>query len=164
MAAISTLGEQPGIGQQQATGIEECASEGVKNLLDMSILAFIPAIFLGVLGGLLGALFVFLNIKINKIRMWFFSRIPKTSHRRAMKLLEAVLVLVLTLTATVYLPYFFHCTPVNNLPTFDLDSKLQNVSQVRWQVSEYNCPPATIQNGPDAVKYFNQTFNEGKAK
>ncbi|XP_042320510.1 chloride channel protein C-like [Sceloporus undulatus] len=135
----------------------------VKNLLDMSILAFIPAIFLGVLGGLLGALFVFLNIKVNKFRMWFFSRIPKTSLRRAMKLLEVVLVLVVTLTATVYLPYFFHCTPVKNLPAFDLDSKSQNVSQVRWQVSEYNCPPATIQNGPDAVKYFNQTFNEAAA-
>ncbi|XP_008113070.2 chloride channel protein C [Anolis carolinensis] len=131
----------------------------VKNLLDMSILAFIPAIFIGVLGGLLGALFVFLNIKINKFRMWFFKRIPKTSLRRVTKLLETVLVLVLTLTATVYLPYFFHCTPVKNLPTFDLPSKLQNTSQVRWQASQYNCPPATLQNGTD----FNQTFNEAAA-
>lgn len=66
----------------------------VKNLLDMSVLAFVPAIFLGILGGLLGALFVFLNIKINKLRMWFFSTIPKTSLRKTAKLLEAVLILV----------------------------------------------------------------------
>lgn len=68
----------------------------VKNLLDMSVLAFVPAIFLGILGGLLGALFVFLNIRINRLRMWFFNTIPKTSLRKTAKLLESVLVLVST--------------------------------------------------------------------
>ncbi|XP_062985903.1 chloride channel protein D-like [Elgaria multicarinata webbii] len=135
----------------------------VKNLLDMSVLAFVPAIFLGILGGLLGAFFVFLNIKINTLRMWFFSTIPKSSLRKATKVLESVLVLVLTITATVYLPYFFHCTPVKNLPTFDPANKLQNLSHAGWQISEYNCPPATLQIGPDVVNYSNQTFNEAAA-
>lgn len=66
----------------------------VKNLLDMSVLAFIPAIFLGILGGVLGAFFVFLNIKINKLRLGFLSTIPKASLRKTAKLLEIVLVLV----------------------------------------------------------------------
>ncbi|XP_053101924.1 chloride channel protein C-like [Hemicordylus capensis] len=135
----------------------------VKNLLDMSVLAFVPAIFLGILGGLLGAFFVFLNIKINKLRMQFFSTIPKVSLRKTAKLLESVLVLVLTITVTVYLPYFFHCTPSKVLPTFDPASKSENISQVGWQISEYNCPPATLQIGPDIVKYSNQTFNEAAA-
>ncbi|XP_061467311.1 chloride channel protein C-like [Rhineura floridana] len=135
----------------------------VKNLLDMSVLAFVPAIFLGILGGLLGALFVFLNIKINRLRMCFFNAIPKTSLRKTTKLLESVLVLVLTITATVYLPYFFHCTPIKNLPRFDPASKSQNISQLKWQISEYNCPLATLQIGPDAGKYSNQTFNEAAA-
>ncbi|KAK2527805.1 chloride channel protein C [Columba livia] len=39
----------------------------VKNLLDINVLAFIPTILLGMLGGLLGALFVSLNIRINKL-------------------------------------------------------------------------------------------------
>ncbi|XP_072855019.2 chloride channel protein C [Pogona vitticeps] len=135
----------------------------VKNLLDMSVLAFIPAIFLGILGGLLGALFVSLNIKINKLRMLVFSRILKIPLRKATKLLETVLILVLTITATVYLPYFFHCTPVRNLSVFDPTNKSQNVSQVRWQISEYNCPTPTLKIGPDIVKYPNQTFNEAAA-
>ncbi|XP_060098955.1 chloride channel protein C-like [Heteronotia binoei] len=135
----------------------------VKNLLDMSVLAFVPAIFLGILGGLLGALFVFLNIKINKLRMWFFSTIPKTSLRKTAKLLECVLILVMTITATVYVPYFFHCTPVNILTMFDLTGKSENISQVKWQISEYNCPPAALQIGPDLVKDSNQTFNEAAA-
>nr|XP_056710733.1 chloride channel protein D-like [Euleptes europaea] len=135
----------------------------VKNLLDMSVLAFVPAIFLGILGGLLGALFVFLNIKINKLRMWFFSTIPKTSLRKTAKLLEAVLILVLTITATVYVPYFFHCTPVKILPMFDLTSKSENISHAMWQISEYNCPPATLHIRPDLTKNSNQTFNEAAA-
>uniref|UniRef100_A0A8V0XP60 Chloride channel protein n=1 Tax=Gallus gallus TaxID=9031 RepID=A0A8V0XP60_CHICK len=66
----------------------------VKNLLDMHVLAFIPAILLGMLGGLLGALFVSLNIKINKLRMQFFNSIPKPSLSKTSKLLETVLILV----------------------------------------------------------------------
>lgn len=66
----------------------------VKNLLDMNVLAFIPTILLGMLGGLLGALFVSLNIKINKLRMQFFNSIPKLSLRKTSKLLETVLILV----------------------------------------------------------------------
>ncbi|NXL89457.1 CLCB protein, partial [Alectura lathami] len=67
----------------------------VKNLLDMHVLAFVPAILLGMLGGLLGALFVFLNIKINRLRMQFFNSIPKSSLRKTSKLLETVLILVI---------------------------------------------------------------------
>ncbi|NWY56008.1 CLCB protein, partial [Chionis minor] len=64
------------------------------NLLDMNVLAFVPTILLGILGGLLGALFVSLNIKINKLRMQFFNSIPKLSLRKTSKLLETVLILV----------------------------------------------------------------------
>lgn len=60
----------------------------------MSVLAFVPAIFLGIIGGLLGALFVFLNIKINATRMLLFRAIPKTYLRKTAKLLESVLLLV----------------------------------------------------------------------
>ncbi|NXT00093.1 CLCB protein, partial [Jacana jacana] len=63
----------------------------VKNLLDMNVLAFIPTILLGMLGGLLGALFVSLNIKINKLRMQFFNSIPKLSLRKLIKSLRTVL-------------------------------------------------------------------------
>ncbi|NWH18520.1 CLCB protein, partial [Grus americana] len=66
------------------------------NLLDMNVLAFVPTILLGLLGGLLGALFVSLNIKINKLRMQFFNSIPKSSLRKTSKLLETVLILVIS--------------------------------------------------------------------
>ncbi|XP_067409978.1 chloride channel protein C-like [Emydura macquarii macquarii] len=135
----------------------------VKNLLDMSVLAFVPTIFLGILGGLFGALFVCLNIKINKVRERFFSSIQNTSLRKTSKLLESVLVLVCTVTVTVYLPYFFPCTPVVSPRTFQLNSSSEIICPYEREISEYSCPPGTSWIGPDGVKYSNQTFNEAAA-
>ncbi|XP_042712972.1 chloride channel protein C-like isoform X1 [Chrysemys picta bellii] len=135
----------------------------VKNLLDMSVLAFVPTIFLGILGGLFGALFVSLNIKINKLRERFFSSIQKTSLRKTSKLLESVLVLVCTITVTVYLPYFFSCTPVMSLRTLQLKNSSEIISPFEREISEYSCPSGTVWIGPDGVKYSNQTFNEAAA-
>ncbi|KAM7174673.1 chloride channel protein C-like [Macrochelys suwanniensis] len=135
----------------------------VKNLLDMSVLAFVPTIFLGILGGLFGALFVSLNIKINKLRERFFSSIQKTSLRKTSKLLESVLVLVCTVTVTVYLPYFFSCTPVMSLRTLQLKNSSEIISPFEREISEYSCPSGTSWIGPDGVKYSNQTFNEAAA-
>ncbi|KAM4684536.1 chloride channel protein C-like [Amazona ochrocephala] len=129
----------------------------VKNLLDLNVLAFIPTILLGMLGGLLGALFVSLNIKINKLRMQFFNSIPKLSLRKASKLLETVLILVCTTTVTVYLPYFFPCTPVT---TARNNSEI--INQFKREISEYRCSSSTW-IGPDGIKYSNQTFNQAAA-
>ncbi|NXF38816.1 CLCB protein, partial [Nyctibius bracteatus] len=76
------------------------------NLLDINVLAFIPTILLRMLGGLLGALFVFLNIKINKLRMQFFNSIPKSSLKKTSKLLETVLILRILFMFCVS-PYHF---------------------------------------------------------
>ncbi|KAK9403319.1 chloride channel protein C-like [Crotalus adamanteus] len=109
-----------------------------------------------------GAFFVFLNIRINKIRLWFFSTIQKPSLRKSIKLLECILILILTITATVYLPYFFHCTPVRRLPASDLTSKSQR-HHLSWQICKYNCKPATLQDRSNETEFFNQTFNEAAA-
>ncbi|XP_025056823.1 chloride channel protein C-like isoform X2 [Alligator sinensis] len=135
----------------------------VKNLLDLSILAFIPTIFLGILGGLLGALFVSLNIKINKLRMRFFSSISKLFLRKTSKLLESMMILVCTVTITVYLPYFFPCTPVRTLRTFQLKNNTEITKEFKREIAEYTCTPGTPWIGPDGVKYYNQTFNQAAA-
>ncbi|KAM9024014.1 chloride channel protein C-like isoform 2-T2 [Ara ararauna] len=129
----------------------------VKNLLDLNVLAFIPTILLGMLGGLLGALFVSLNIKINKLRMQFFNSIPKLSLRKASKLLETVLILVCTTTVTVYLPYFFPCTPVTSVR-----NNSEIINQFKREISEYRCSSSTW-IGPDGIRYSNQTFNQAAA-
>ncbi|XP_030070085.1 chloride channel protein C isoform X2 [Microcaecilia unicolor] len=124
----------------------------VKNLLDMSVLAFIPTIIIGIMGGLLGALFVSLNIKINALRGRIFDAIERESIRKISKLLEALLVLVVTVTVTVYVPYFFPCTPAMSLK----DYQAENTSD--QEISEYNCPP-----GPNGTRQSNRTFNQAAA-
>ncbi|XP_053916136.1 chloride channel protein C-like isoform X2 [Cuculus canorus] len=133
----------------------------VKNLLDISVLAFIPTILLGMLGGLLGALFVSLNIKINKLRMQLFNSIPK-SFRKTSKLLETVLILVCTTTVTVYLPYFFPCTPVMSVRNDHLRNNSEIINQFKREISEYSCS-STTWIGPDGLRYSNQTFNQAAA-
>ncbi|KAM6410470.1 chloride channel protein C-like isoform 2-T2 [Pluvialis apricaria] len=134
----------------------------VKNLLDMNVLAFVPTILLGMLGGLLGALFVSLNIKINKLRMQFFNSIPKLSLRKTSKLLETVLILVCTTTVTVYLPYFFPCTPVMSVRNYQLRNNSEIINQFKRDISEYSCS-SSMWIGPDGVRYSNQTFNQAAA-
>ncbi|CAM5090215.1 unnamed protein product, partial [Eretmochelys imbricata] len=120
----------------------------VKNLLDMSVLAFVPTIFLGILGGLFGALFVSLNIKINKLRERFFSSVKKTSLQKNKQALGICAVSCLW------------CAP---LRTLQLKNSSEIISPFEREISEYSCPSGTSWMGPDEVKYSSQTFNEAAA-
>ncbi|CAH2285151.1 chloride channel C-like [Pelobates cultripes] len=135
----------------------------VKNLLDMSVLAFIPTIILGVIGGLLGALFVFLNVRINKVRIKLFSAVKRKWLRQISKLLETLLLLVVTMTVTVFVPYFFPCTEDPVTYQFLNSSEDSLGDHLPWDVSEYNCPPATTWIGPDGILNSNYTINQAAA-
>ncbi|KAG8442075.1 hypothetical protein GDO86_011026 [Hymenochirus boettgeri] len=136
----------------------------VKDMLDISILAIIPTVILGVLGGVLGSLFVFLNIRINKLRMKMFNSIQNNFLRQLSKVLETSLILVVTITVTVYVPYFFSCSP-NQIP-----SQLNNVSehnshgeQTAWDINEYNCPPGSSWVAPNGTIMSNHSLNQAAA-
>ncbi|XP_069477130.1 chloride channel protein C-like [Ambystoma mexicanum] len=137
----------------------------IKNLLDMSVLAFIPTIIIGILGGLLGALFVSLNIRINKSRMRFFNMIQNESLKKVSKLCEALLIVVVTLTVTVYAPYVFPCTPV--ISEEELQSGIRpepaGTQPFKSDISQYNCPPGISWDGTGGSNNTNQTFNQAAA-
>ncbi|XP_075069599.1 chloride channel protein C-like [Mixophyes fleayi] len=135
----------------------------VKDLLDMSVLAFIPSIVLGVIGGLLGALFVFLNVKINKVRLKLFNSIPHKHLRQLSKLLETLFLLVTTVTVTVYLPYFFSCTPDPETSHLTNSSDQSHDSHTLWDVSEYNCPTGSMWLGKNGSVESNHTINQAAA-
>ncbi|KAM4027303.1 chloride channel protein D-like [Anomaloglossus baeobatrachus] len=132
----------------------------VKDLLDMSVLAFIPSIIIGIMGGLLGALFVVLNVKINTLRMKIFNSISHKFARKLSKLLETLFLMAVTLTITVYVPYFFSCTPD---PTkTDLTNSSHGGHEV-WDVAEYNCPHGSMVPGSDDLPKSNNTINQAAA-
>ncbi|KAM4706226.1 chloride channel protein C-like [Rhinophrynus dorsalis] len=136
----------------------------VKDLLDISVLAFIPTIILGIIGGVLGALFVFLNVRINKVRMKMFNSIQQKCPRQLCKLLETLLLLVATMTVTVYIPYFFPCTPYPAAYEFTNESEhSSHGGHAPWDVSEYNCPSGTTWIEPDGTLNSNYTINQAAA-
>ncbi|XP_066434171.1 chloride channel protein C-like [Eleutherodactylus coqui] len=132
----------------------------VKDLLDMSVLAFIPSIIIGIIGGLLGALFVFLNVKINMLRLKIFNSISHKLVRQLSKLSETLLLLVVTATVTIYLPYFFPCTLDSTLPH---PKNSSHDAHELWDVSEYNCPAGSMVPGLDGSQDSNRTINQAAA-
>ncbi|XP_041045208.1 chloride channel protein C-like [Carcharodon carcharias] len=142
---------------------------GVKYLLDMNILVFIPTIVLGIIGGVLGALFVSMNMRVNKFRTEFFNLIKHAFVQKVCKLTEAVLILLITITITVYVPSFFPCTSLSSHANSEQEnrSSYYNIStEVTHRLSKtehfnpYNCPLGETWIGPDGVRHSNYTYNQ----
>jgi chloride channel 7 len=53
----------------------------IEDGIDINILAIIPSVLLGVMGGLLGSLFVFLHLKFAKLRRRIQANISNTRNR-----------------------------------------------------------------------------------
>lgn len=68
---------------------------------------FFPTVILGILGGLAGVLFTWINLKISKFRNRWIARI------RWRRVTEVVLVAFITTTLAVCLPAAFKCMPVD---------------------------------------------------
>ncbi|XP_069816153.1 chloride channel protein D-like isoform X2 [Dendropsophus ebraccatus] len=130
----------------------------VRNLLNISVLAFIPTIITGIIGGLLGSLFVFMNVKINTLRGKIFGSISNKLVRKLSKMLETMVLMIVTLTVTVYLPYFFSCTsdPISPHHTNSSHS-------THWDASEYNCPAESAAQGSTWFLNSTRTFNQAAA-
>ncbi|KAM6410471.1 chloride channel protein B-like isoform 3-T3 [Pluvialis apricaria] len=69
---------------------------------------------------------------------------------------------VCTTTVTVYLPYFFPCTPVMSVRNYQLRNNSEIINQFKRDISEYSCS-SSMWIGPDGVRYSNQTFNQAAA-
>jgi len=67
----------------------------MKEILDLNLIIIIPAAFIGVLGGLLGALFIFLHLKVAKYRRMVISSIQNKRFQDFIKLSEAVILAVI---------------------------------------------------------------------
>lgn len=66
----------------------------VDSTLATNILAFIPSAILGCMGGILGALFTFLNLKIARARRLLLSKVDKPSIKKVLRCLEPCVILV----------------------------------------------------------------------
>ncbi|XP_020629537.1 chloride channel protein C-like [Orbicella faveolata] len=131
--------------------------------IGLNLLAFIPTVILGVIGGLLGAMFTFLNLKIARFRRSQVAKIKSKQWKNIAKLSEPILIMIITGTASVFLPAAFPCTLFQCSVTAGGNSdKCLTASQhplhTERDVRNYTCPgDTTIING---TVFTNASFNE----
>jgi uncharacterized protein (DUF2062 family) len=66
----------------------------VQKGIPINILAFIPAVILGIIGGFLGALYTFMNLKVVKARRRLLAGIRQKWKRNIVKIGEPMLIMV----------------------------------------------------------------------
>ncbi|XP_074627638.1 chloride channel protein C-like [Acropora palmata] len=132
--------------------------------IGLNILAFIPTVILGIIGGLLGAVFTFINLKIARFRRSQISKINSKHWKNVAKLSEPVLIMIITGTASVFLPAGFGCTPFQCFFSSGGYSKKcltesQHPLHTERDVRRYTCPVGVseIING---TEFTNSSFNE----
>ncbi|XP_071490057.1 chloride channel protein C-like [Diadema antillarum] len=140
----------------------------VREGLDVNIIMFIPTVIIGVIGGGLGALFVFTNLKLTRLRRRLLAQTKVPWQQKLMKLSEPCIIIVLVVTGTVFLPAAFKCSPItcyyegeDRPPTGYSPKCLESTSDTEASVSIYTCPPGITErfdNG--SIKFSNKSFNQ----
>lgn len=81
----------------------------VGDSISVNVLMFLPAACLGIIGGLLGAVFTISNLKISRLRRRLLSRIRKPIVSKFLRFVEPPIIMVIWSTITVFLPSAFPC-------------------------------------------------------
>jgi len=110
----------------------------IDSQIDLNILGIIPSIILGVFGGLLGSLFIFMNLKIARLRVKLRSHLTGEVQQKVARMAEPLVVMLISCTISVLVPWAFPCAPLAGLP---LD-----------KVENFTCPAE--QFSPAATLFF----------
>jgi len=132
--------------------------------IGLNILAFIPTVILGIIGGLLGAVFTFINLKIARFRRSQLGKIKSIQWKNIAKLSEPILIMIITGTASVFLPAAFSCTLSQCSFSSEGYSKKcltgsQHPLHTERDVKNYTCPVGITIN-INGTEFTNSSFNE----
>ncbi|XP_028399217.1 chloride channel protein C-like [Dendronephthya gigantea] len=130
----------------------------------LHILVFIPVAVLGFLGGILGAVFTFINLKINRFRRYHLARIKRKWLNNCVRVFEVFLLMVIVGTVAVFLPAPFPCSKFEcsfEGSKFDDECLVEHRSPLHTErtVNNYTCEEGitVMMNG---TKYTNGSFNQ----
>ena len=130
-----------------------------KDLMAVNVIAVVPAIMLGILGGLLGSAFTHLNLVIARWRKQIMAKIKGKHLKNIVRMGETVTILLIVSTVHIFLPAIIGCTPMSCTYTKgDNDALDKNVcyttnkseSSTEVNVKFYDCPSG---------EYFMDSFN-----
>ena len=62
--------------------------------ISVNIIAFIPAALLGIIGGILGAIFTFINLKIARARKRLLAKVPNRRQQQIIRMAEPIIIMV----------------------------------------------------------------------
>lgn len=137
----------------------------VREGLDVNIIMFIPTVVIGIIGGILGAVFVFTNLKLARTRRALIAKFKSPLVQKLVRLLEPCIIIVIMSTGTIFLPGAFQCSPftcyyrgeTNSPDKEGLSPKCltESVGKTEISVSNYTCPP-----GVSNSTFSNETFNQ----
>ena len=108
----------------------------IDSQIDLNILGIIPSIILGIIGGLLGSLFIFMNLKFARLRVRMRGYITSEVQQKAVRMLEPLVVMLISCTISVMVPWAFPCAPLGSLP-------LEKVENFTCPAQHYS-PAATL--------------------
>ena len=108
----------------------------VKAKLSLNVLIFLPTILIGVMGGVLGAGFTFLSLKINRFRRRVIE------PRKWLRVLEPVAIVLLMSVVAVWLPANFVCQPTNCASSKSVEclSSSRHPKHPEVGLHRYTCP------------------------
>ena len=75
-----------------------------KDLVAVNVIAVIPAILLGIVGGILGSAFTQLNLLISRTRKKFMAKIKGKHAKNLLRMLESLLVLFIVSCVHIFMP------------------------------------------------------------
>ncbi|XP_021349957.1 chloride channel protein C-like isoform X2 [Mizuhopecten yessoensis] len=135
--------------------------------IDVNILMFIPTVIIGVIGGLLGAIFTILNLKMTRGRKKLLSTISEhTILQKLLRIFEpAVIMIIITLLA-VFLPAVFPCSRytckegATGATSVNCLNDTRNPLHVEGSVVKYTCFEGQTWKDDQYTWKTNGTYNE----
>ncbi|ELU08671.1 hypothetical protein CAPTEDRAFT_215079 [Capitella teleta] len=82
------------------------------NAIPVNVIMFAPAMLLGFIGGIFGAIFTILNLKITRLRRRLVSRIKPPFAQKIVRFMEPPIIMIIYATITIFLPLAFPCKPM----------------------------------------------------
>ena len=141
----------------------------IEDGIDLNILGLIPSIILGVIGGLFGSLFIFINLKLAAIRKRFLARLRQKKLQNLFHVVEPLVIVLIFTSLSILLPALFSCTPMScALGAEDGEMACRNTQAGGTflslvvstpSVETYTCS-GNITNFDNGTVYFNGSYNE----
>lgn len=128
---------------------------------------FIPTVIIGVVGGLLGAVFTILNLKMTRGRKKLLSTISEhTILQKLIRLFEPALIMVLITLLAVYLPAVFPCSKYTCKEGLTAGvsencvNDTRNPLHIEPTVVRYTCFEGEVWQENQYTRKTNGTYNE----